>query len=101
MSDSDILATRLENYTLKYPQELLMVHAHIEGETDTLIIFKGFSSSLIRPTAYDPDVPMLPENAVIDRIDRLESPYQPESPKYIEQGLSLSVFTARLAAIGL
>lgn len=101
MSDSAALATRLENYTLKFPQELLMVEAQIKGEADTILIFKGFSSSLVRPTAFDPEVPTLPENAVITHIDRLKGPYQPQSPEYIEREIPLAAFTAKLAALGL
>ena len=101
MNDSPTLATRLENYTLKFPQELLMVHAQIEDEADTVVIFKGFSSSLARPTAFDPEIPTLPENAVIHRIDRLKGPYQPQSPKYIEQDISLETFITKLTALGL
>lgn len=95
------LLTRLENYTLRFPQELLLVQAEIEGEADTLIIFKGFSSSLVRPTVYDPEVPTLPENARIQHIDRLKGPYQPQSPKYIEQKISKDTFVAHLASLGL
>ncbi len=97
---SNDLATRLENYTLKHPQEVLLVHAQVEGEADQVIIFRGFSSSIMRPTAFDPEVPTLPATAVIHQIDRLESPYQPQSPQYLEQGLSLADFTAKLEAQG-
>lgn len=100
MSDSAILATRLENYTIKHPQEVLLVHAQIEGETDQVIIFRGFSSSLVRPTAFDPEVPTLPADAVIQQIDRLKSPYQPQSPQYLEQGLTLADLIAKLEAQG-
>lgn len=101
MSHSTALGTRLENYTLKFPQELLMVHAQIEDEADMVIVFKGFSSSLVRPTAFDPEVPTLPENAVINQIDRLKGPYQPQSPEYIEQNISLESFITKLTALGL
>lgn len=101
MSNLATLATRLENYTLNYPQEVLLVQAEIEGEADSIIVFKGFSSSLMRPTAYDPEVPTLPESALIHKIDRLKGPYQPESPHYIEQGISLEGFIAKLESLGL
>ena len=81
---------RLEQYTLKHPQEILLVSAEIEGEADQITVFKGFSSSLMRPTAFDPDVPMLPETAKILTIDRLQAPYRPDAPAYIQQGLTLS-----------
>ena len=47
------LATQLESYTLKRPQEVLIVHAQVAGEPDQIVIFRGFSSSLMRPTAFE------------------------------------------------
>jgi hypothetical protein len=79
---------RLEQYTIKRPQEVLLVTLEIAGEEDQIAIFKGFSSSLMRPTAFDPDVPVLPEEANILRIDIVASPYNPEAPRYIQQGLA-------------
>lgn len=96
-----MLMSRLEAYTLKFPQELLMVHAQVEKEADTVLVFKGFSSSLMCPTASDPEIPVLPENAVIDCIDRLKGPYNPRSPEYIEQGISPVAFIEKLTALGL
>ena len=80
--------TQLEQYTKNHPQEVLLVRAEIDGEADEIMIFKGFSSSLMRPTAYDPDIPVLPVNARIEAIDRLHSPYIPDAPNYIQQGLT-------------
>lgn len=93
--------TRLEQYTLRHPQEVLLVEAEIDGEADQILIFKGFSSSLLRPTAFDPDVPVLPAAAVIQSIDRLASPYTPNTPNYLERGLSWADFEAKLEALGL
>lgn len=77
------------------------MQAMVDGELDQVVVFKGFSSSLVRPTAFDPEVPTLPPQAVVTQIDRLEGPYQPASPHYIEQGLSLEAFMSRLTAAGL
>ncbi len=82
------IAKRLEHYTLKHPQEVLLVLVEIKGETDQIIIFKGFSSSLICPTSFDPDIAVLTNNAKIITIDRLASPYNPHNPHYIQQGLT-------------
>ncbi|NEO26521.1 MAG: hypothetical protein F6K03_06390 [Kamptonema sp. SIO4C4] len=80
---------RLEAYTIKRPQEVLVVTADLEtGEQDQVLIYKGFSSSLWQATAFDPDVPVLPETATILSIDRVASPYNPDAPNYIEQGLT-------------
>lgn len=86
MKDSPI--RRLEKYTEKHPTEVLIVKVEIEGTPDEIAIFKGFSSSLMRPTANDPDVSILPVDAKIISIDRVESPYNPEQPRYLQQGLT-------------
>jgi hypothetical protein len=91
---------RLEQYTLTHPKEVLLVKADIEGEPDEISIFKGFSSSLMRPTAFDPDVPVLPEGAVIHSIDRLLSPYNPSQPHFIQQNLSWAEFLVLLESDG-
>lgn len=92
---------RLEQYTLKHPQEVLLVRAEVDGELDEVTIFKGFSSSLVRPTAYDPDIPVLPAEARIVSIDRIRSPYDARSPQYIEQELSLEQMLSYLVSSGL
>ncbi len=79
---------KLEQYTIKHPQEVLLITVNLEEEMDQLMIFKGFSSSLMRPTEFNPDVPMLSEKAEILSIDRLQNPYNPNNPNYIEKGLS-------------
>lgn len=91
---------RLEQYTMKRPQEVLIVQAEIEGEPDEITIFKGFSSSLMRPTAFDPEVPMLPQGAKVIAIDRLKSPYTPQSPVYLEQGLTWDQMQILLDQVG-
>lgn len=94
------LGLRLEQYTLKRPQEVLLVRVEVDGEADEIAIFKGFSSSLMRPTATDPDIPVMPEGAQILSIDRLRSPYLPQSPQYIQQGLTLPEMMALLEQVG-
>ncbi|MEN9521353.1 MAG: hypothetical protein RLZZ381_3941 [Cyanobacteriota bacterium] len=81
---------RLEQYTLKRKQEVLMVHLETAtGESDTVMIFAGFSSSLVMPTAFDPDIPIIAGDSTINSIDRLASPYDPSNPHYLESGISL------------
>jgi hypothetical protein len=86
---SNSIAQRLEKYTLKHSQEVLLVKLEYAGEEDEVAIFRGFSSSLMHPTASDPDIPIIPDGARIVSIDRIMSPYVPDNPRYIEQGLSL------------
>ncbi|PSN18306.1 hypothetical protein C7271_13245 [filamentous cyanobacterium CCP5] len=92
---------RLEQYTIRQPQEVLIVTAEVEGEIDQVVVFKGFSSSLMRPTAFDPDVPVLPEAAHLQTVDRLQGPYSPDHPRYLEQGVPWPVFAERLGDLGL
>ncbi|MGF1459131.1 MAG: hypothetical protein ACFBSG_08895 [Leptolyngbyaceae cyanobacterium] len=92
---------RLEQYALRFPQEVLMVNAEVAGEEDCVVIFRGFSSSLMRPTAADPEVPVLPTDAVIHSIDRLQGPYNPDHPQYLEQDIAWSAFCNRLSALGI
>ena len=94
MKDSRI--RRLEKYTEKHPTEVLILKVEIEGKSDEIAVFKGFSSSLMRPTANDPDVSILPEDAKIITIDRVESPYNPEQPRYLQQGLTWETIQASL-----
>jgi hypothetical protein len=92
---------RLEQYTLRHPQEVLLVQVEIENQKDEVVIFKGYSSSLTRPTNFDPDLPILPKQATILSIDRLLGPYDPVAPQYLKQGLSWLEMQAVLAAEGL
>ena len=82
----------LEAYSSKHPQEVLLVQLQIDGEFDEVMIFKGFSSSLVRSTAFDPDVPVISDRAQIATIDRLKAPYKPNQPVYIQQGITWEEF---------
>ena len=94
------IGKRLEQYTLKRPQEVLIVTAKSGEITDQIVIFKGFSSSLIQPTAFDLDTPVLAEDATITQIDRVASPYSPANPSYIQQGLTQAQMEQWLIAVG-
>lgn len=88
---------RLEQYTLKRRQEVLIVNLKTaEGESDSVMIFAGFSSSLMRATDFDPDVPIIAADSTIISIDRLTSPYDPHNPEYIESGLTIEAMESIL-----
>jgi hypothetical protein len=95
------IGKRLEQYTLKHPKEVLLVTIEVQGQPDQVAIFKGFSSSLMCPTAFDADVPVIPDEAKIHQIDRVESPYHPKAPRYIEQGIRWDKFEALLKVLGI
>ena len=97
----DSIGKRLEQYTAKRPQEVLLLTVEIDNEEEKIAIFKGFSSSLTRPTAFDPDVPVLPDGAKILSIDRIQSPYNPEAPRYIQQGISWEAMQTLLSEVGI
>ncbi|AFY47366.1 hypothetical protein Nos7524_1490 [Nostoc sp. PCC 7524] len=94
------IGKRLEQYTNKRPQEVLLVTVEIADEQDKVAIFKGFSSSLMRPTAFDPEVPVIPDEATILGIDRIASPYNPENPRYIERQISWEAMQVLLLEVG-
>ncbi|MEO6861988.1 MAG: hypothetical protein ABI180_10735 [Microcoleus sp.] len=97
---ADSITRRLEQYTIARSREVLIVKAEIDGEFDEIAIFKGFSSSLVRSTAFDPEVPVLPEGANILSVDRLQSPYNPNNPRYLQQGLSWETMQSLLSEAG-
>jgi hypothetical protein len=92
---------RLERYTLRCPDRVLLVSIVCAGEEDCITIFKGFSSSLMRSTAFDPDVPVIDENAEIIEVDLLASPYDPDNPQYLERGLTWADIEQKLEELGL
>jgi hypothetical protein len=83
---------QLEIYSSNHPQEVLLVKLKIDDELDEVMIFKGFSSSLMRSTAFDPDVPVISDRAEILTIDRLAAPYKPNKPNYFQQGITWKEF---------
>ena len=95
------ISKRLEQYTVKKSQEVLIINVEIDGEPDQIAVFKGFSSSLMRPTSYDPDVPVLPDTATIITIDRIASPYNPDSPHYLQQDISWEDMQVLLSKMGI
>jgi hypothetical protein len=101
MSPSTLPINRLEQYSLRYPQEVLFLIVEDRGERDEILIFKGFSSSLINFTASDPDIPILSESAIILSVDRIISPYNPQSPNYLEKGLTWQMMQERLVELNL
>jgi hypothetical protein len=92
---------RLEQYTIARPQEVLLVTIEIEGVSDVIAIYKGFSSSLVRGTNFDPDIPLITDAAKIIAIDRVKAPYQANDPKYIQTGLTWETIQALLLELAI
>ena len=83
---------KLESYSSKHPQEVLIVKLKVDQTLDEVVIFKGFSSSLMQSTAFDADMPVISDRAEILTIDRLVAPYKPNQPNYIQQGITWDIF---------
>ena len=54
-----------------------------EQEPFELLIFRGFSSSVSHPTAFDPDQPALPESARIHGVELLQGPLNPAEERVV------------------
>ena len=87
---SKSIGLRLEEYTLQRREVLIVDLKTAAGQADCVMIYGGFSSSLMRATDFDPDVPVIAADSTILSIDRLVGPYNPSNPQYIESGLTLA-----------
>ena len=84
-SVADLLA-RLEAISRERPDRVLRLTGTLPAdptepdgtpEPFELLIFRGFSSSVTQPTAFDPDHPALPEQARITAAELLAAPLDP------------------------
>ena len=91
---------RLERYSLDRPQEVLLLRCTVDGEPDEILVYKGYSSSTVRPTAFDLGTPVLPPDANIETVSRLKAPYQPNAPQALEADIPWSSFSASLTEAG-
>ncbi|WP_216907993.1 hypothetical protein [Synechococcus sp. CCY 0621] len=63
-----------------------------EDEPFELLIFRGFSSSITHPTAFDPDQPALPESARITAAELLAGPLNPSDERCLAGPLPAETF---------
>lgn len=92
---------RLERYSQTHPGEVLLVEAIAAGEPDQLMIFRGFSSSLTRPTDPDPDVPLLGKGDRIEQVSRFRAPYKPAAPQPLAPACDWAEMERFLDGLGL
>ena len=75
------LLSQLEELSRSRPDRVLRLSGELPGESGLepfeLLIFRGFSSSVSHPTAFDPDQPALPADAQIAAAELLEGPLNP------------------------
>ncbi len=62
------------------------------GEPFELLIFRGFSSSVSHPTAFDPDQPALPEGAMVAAAELLQGPLNPAAERVLAGPLPVRQF---------
>lgn len=95
-------AQALEEYSQKRPHEVLRVEVvQGDGDADLVLIFRGYSSSLMRSTPADPDQPVIAPDAMFVRMDRLQGPFDPTDPQMIASELDPEVTRALLQEVGL
>ena len=58
----------------------------LEPEPFELLIFRGFSSSITHPTAFDPDQPALPDGSQLETAELLEGPLRPGAERLLRSG---------------
>lgn len=70
----------LERYTQRIPAEALRVQIQMEASEDLVLIFRGFSSSLMGSTPANLEDPVIPLGAKLLRLERLRAPLDPVHP---------------------
>ncbi|MFO8238603.1 MAG: hypothetical protein R6U00_10240 [Prochlorococcaceae cyanobacterium] len=89
MTIAELLAG-LEAISRDRPDRVLRLRGHLPagGGEDPfeLLIFRGFSSSVSHPTAFNPDQPALSEEARIEGADLLLGPLNPAAEQLLAQG---------------
>ena len=75
----------LEAISRGFSDRLLQLRGQLPGpegpEPFELLIYRGISSSLTHPTAFDPDQPALPDGAVVDDATLLRATLRPGAPE--------------------
>ena len=81
------LLTYLEELSRSRPDRVLRLRGELPAEAGwepfELLIFRGFSSSVSHPTAFDPDCPALPESARILGAELLQGPLNPAAEQVL------------------
>ncbi|TVU45394.1 hypothetical protein EJB05_04881, partial [Eragrostis curvula] len=86
----------LERYSEDARDQALLVKARVDDEVEVVLVFRGFSSSLSGGTAADPSMSVLPERAIIQSVDVVKGPFDPNNIEYLEKGVEWTDFKGRL-----
>ncbi len=81
------MLARLEELSRQRPDRVLRLRGSLPGaegpEAFELLIYRGISSSVSHPTAYDPDQPLLPEGAELTGAELLAAPLNPSAEQLL------------------
>lgn len=97
------LLQRLEQISRERPDRVLRLSGQLPLALDPpdetsawepfeLLIFRGFSSSVTHPTAYDPDQSALPPGAVLGSADLLAGPLDPSNEQVLVAARAVDAF---------
>ena len=78
------MLAELESISRDRPDRALRLQGQmLYGEPLEVVIFRGISSSLTHPTAFDPDQPVLPSEATIESAELLQAPLNPAAEQVL------------------
>ena len=76
MEDSE-LVRELEERSRLNPERVIRLRGFVGDDPFELLIYRGFSSSTSHPTAFDPDLSVLPEGTRLEEAELLKGPLRP------------------------
>lgn len=88
-SELAALLQGLEDLSRAYPDRVLRLRGEIPAaaggawEPFEVLIFRGFSSSVSHPTGFDPDHPVLPDQARLAAAELLQGPLNPAAEQLL------------------
>jgi len=100
------LLAALEAISRERPDRVLRLRGSLPADPEAaaageepfeLLIFRGFSSSITHPTAFDPDQPALPETARITEAELLAAPLDPSRERRLAGPRDAEAFLEPLA----
>jgi len=92
------LLADLEAISRSRSDRVLRLRGTLPAEADEaqepfeLLIFRGFSSSVSHPTAFDPDQPALAESAQITAAELLQGPLNPAQEVLLAGPVAVEAF---------
>jgi len=91
----------LERYSERNPREVLRIQLEQEDGSDTVIIYRGFSSSLVRGTPADVSEPVIPHQARLITVERIQAPLDPVHPRILATYSDLTAVMELLQGAGI